>query len=823
MTNQVPSFGITNIPVYVNGQFVYSPAVNRLLQLTANIYDATTSRYYDPVFSANTIPLPTLFQPIFRKFSNGTSFDVYIGGFQELTGNGALGSTLTNTPIFDLDNPNDLANLLPFNFVYGVPIIVGAKKGLPNFEQFAMQSMFQLTRKLQLTRPTTNDYPNKLNQMFSCSVSNQFEVQCWNSYYTNYTRPTILAVADKIQMVLTNDEISPALGPWYTLNTVISNSVTVANWTGTGMTDPTKQIPNPNSFQIPFNANAILLPPAVYQFAPQFFTTNLNAQFENTIVGYPQPHWGLLMTNNVQIVLIDQQSGRAIDYVQLRGPKSSRDLTAEILATANSANPPQMWLTNFVSSGILTNTSLPYGVENQLQDSKVFNAVLWTGQSQPSVQPQIDGFNRFISNTHDTNGPFGETNLAIQAAYTPTATVNQFVTWQANDPLVHYMSQDLFDSENEDHKGPQTSPINPLISTSALNERYQPWGLSKQMANSGNADGGSVNLAFKDPLMWSSDYWDFPTNKYPTVGWLGRVHRGTPWQTVYLKAFNVLNETNTAGTLIGVTTWTNWTGNINAFDSVNAAPGQDVLLFDLFTTAPNDNATHGQLSVNAAVNTNDPAAGLAAWSALLSGVIVLSNNATDFSPPNPFVLSYHVLHPFQTVPTAAFPVNPAGQNGLNSLLGQIVTNINYARATFTNIDGIVGTFEHVGDILHTPKLSDHSPFLNLSTAIQLTNGISDEMYEWMPQQAMSLLRANGAPRYVIYSYGQTLKPAPGGIVTSGGGFFGMVTNYQITAETATRTVVRVDGVTDPVDGTPLKPPLAHPHIVIESFNILPPD
>jgi len=32
-----------------------------------------------------------------------------------------------------------------------------------------------------------------------------------------------------------------------------------------------------------------------------------------------------------------------------------------------------------------------------------------------------------------------------------------------------------------------------------------------------------------------SDDWMFPTNKFPNIGWLGRVHRGTPWQTVYIK------------------------------------------------------------------------------------------------------------------------------------------------------------------------------------------------------------------------------------------------------------------------------------------------
>ena len=70
-----------------------------------------------------------------------------------------------------------------------------------------------------------------------------------------------------------------------------------------------------------------------------------------------------------------------------------------------------------------------------------------------------------------------------------------------------------------------------------------------------------------------------------------------------------------------------WTGPAitygQYFDAANSAPVQDRLLFDLFTTAFNDNATRGTLSVNQ----NH----LAAWSALFSGVMVLSNNASTMS------------------------------------------------------------------------------------------------------------------------------------------------------------------------------------------------
>ena len=98
---------------------------------------------------------------------------------------------------------------------------------------------------------------------------------------------------------------------------------------------------------------------------------------------------------------------------------------------------------------------------------------------------------------------------------------------------------------------------------------------------------------------------------------------------------------------------------------------------------------------------------------------------------------------------------------------------------------------------------------------------------------MSLLRCSDSPRYVIYCYGQALKPAPNGIYTGGDQFFGMVTNYQVVSEIATRAVVRFGSVRTNVvtyvtDGLSYinwfsLPYVTNNNAVIESFNILPPD
>ncbi|MEJ0091427.1 MAG: hypothetical protein WDM80_16990 [Limisphaerales bacterium] len=326
VTNAIPSFGIGNIPVLMNSNFVYTSAIQRILQLAANMYDASTNRYYDT--GPNAIPLPTLFKPLLSRVGNSVDgYSVIITNFIEYNGQDTFfgngtGRDLTNiinTPL-DLKDPIELDNNLnwppaKYPLAYGVPIIVGAKKGLPNFNAFSLQSTFQVTRKLQLSRQSTNtpvsDYT--LEQMFNCSATNQMAIEFWNSYASNYTRRTTIWVADKIQMVITNDITSP-FGPlWYPLNTYLyASTASNGNWPGIGA-GPT--VFNSGSFLIN-NLSAVLLPPATYAIGllPNGYHFNpigtndigyfqSSGSFNGDL--YPQPRWGLLATNNLQIVIID--------------------------------------------------------------------------------------------------------------------------------------------------------------------------------------------------------------------------------------------------------------------------------------------------------------------------------------------------------------------------------------------------------------------------------------------------------------------------------------------------------------------------------------
>ena len=637
-------------------------------------------------------------------------------------------------------------------------------------------------------------------------ITNYYGVECWNSYRSNYfgagtLNPGHVDIVMRLSasVTLTNDD---NMAPYsYTTNFWVVEQTNL--WPGWNGVVGQQQAP-PSSFMIPLNASVLALTNAIYWYnAPPpydklvYISGNATNYLDNGI--RELPHFWLLTTNRLQVAIIDYSAGtslgRIVDYVQLGGLDSTRDLNAEILAN----NPYGFWTTNYFNNNL-------EGVYNQINFSEGFNTTTgvtptgpsgWTSGQIPggptgdaSVPAQQAFFRGFFAkdSSYSYNGTiYYNTQTNMQAPYTPFTYGVQYLTWQANDPLVHYLASDL----TPVYRGSGIQQIvNWPENLGIVNNRYQPWYKGPPAAESG-VDGNPCNMAYKDPLVGSSDGWDFPTNKFPNVGWLGRVHRGTPWQSVYLKSTNILTWANNLGQS-GSNTWVQWTGDANLFDATNMAPVSDWLLFDLFSASFNDNATRGQLSVNVgASDPGDPEAGLAAWSAVFSGIVVPTNTLG----------AYTVIEP-------AGPYNPAAPFTNQPPLVQIVQAINSMRSAFTNLDGTTNTFEHAGDILSVPQLTVQSPFLNLAN----TNTLNDQMYEWLPQQTMSLLRVENAPRYVIYSYGQTLRPAPGSIVTSGGPFFEMVTNYQVVAETATRSVVRVEGANTP-----------HPHIVLESFNILPPD
>jgi hypothetical protein len=858
-TNYLP-FGITNIPVLVSNRFVYSSAVNRLLQLAANMYDATINNFG---VNGNNYNYPSVFRPTFWVTNENGYIDVYINGYVDVSQYSSQFGLTIGSPPLDLPVnvtspllvPNAPVNAFHGN-VYGVPWIIGAKKGFPNFNEFSMESVVQTTRRLQVTRDVTNQPPSathyQTNQLYDFSITNSIGVECWNSYTNGYSNTVQIVVNDNLLMTLTNINGSLVISSNYFIQ-VVTN---VNPWPGSTWTYNALDSSAPSPFIIPLKTNANFMPDSFYSFLHQSFTpvnqsSSTPWETNNNVNLTDLPHFGLVTSNQFQLFMLD--GNHVIDYVQLDGPNSLRDLNAE-LANPDQFDPNGMWQTNLL--GVLNQLNLSKGSlsPNQVPTE---DGGQWVQPPVPGIitTPQEQAYFQGLFQTNNTGTSYNwidgtpgatETNATpgTQAPYTPTRTVVQYISRQANDPLVHYVASDLNYSGNEGgvlstgitNKDRTAVPMLPDLGK--VNDRYQPWGIISQMAEMQNVSTNASDLAFKDPLVRGSDYWDFPANKFPTVGWLGRVHRGTPWQSVYLKASDVLQRIQIFGVTtnyIGVNTWVQWTGdtqltylttNGQYFDAANTAPVQDRLLFDLFTTAFNDNATRGTLSVNQ----NH----LAAWSALFSGVVAISNNSPDVRISSLYQYQNSAVSNTFLIAQPAGPYNPALPLAQQPPMVQLVNGINQTR-TNTNLFPLQ-SFTHAGDILAAPQFTEQSPFLKWNDAVQQQNGISDEMYEWLPQQTMSLLRCSGSPRYVIYCYGQALKPAPNAIYTGGdhgGAYFGMVTNYQIVSEIATRAVVRfgssltnvIVGTTNLVGGTNWfsGPVVTNNNVVIENFNILPPD
>jgi hypothetical protein len=785
---------ITNIPVWPPYTNFYSPAIHRLLQVAANLYDATT---------ANT--WPSVFRPIFRRDDN----NVFIVNYRELPNADLLApgagtmldpntSDFQNIPVLGTPEQGVLAEPM----LVGVPLVIGAKKGLPNFNEFSMQSVIQIQRKLQFTKDKDGVLVST-NQMYYIGVSNMCGVEAWNSYVTNYPGGLKMSVSVDLTTVLSNQVSVVASN-----RTFFARSyppLVAVGWPTPSPLDPATYrylATSQAGFFVPLKTNLLFLANSQYRGANPPSLANQNSPWPIFPTGFPVPNLHLLLTARVNFSLVDANN-RIVDYVNLATLTNSIDLTRELMVNSSSDVMTGVWLTNRPNRSV-SDLDPTMGVINQILiclGNTAVSTTEWNSYSQQAVSGQdkakaIEAFRIWMGLTDPTNQP-NNPSLTMQAPFNPARKLSVVTKWEVNDPLVHYTAGDLGQTNLVKVVSPPNSTNYGILpGLGWMNSRTRPWGGNPNEVTSvaaGNIppreDRHAYNLQIKDPQVVRSDDWEFPTNKFGNLGAIGRVHRGTPWQTIYMKSPDVAEPL-----------WQTWSGNWDARDAAGTRPVSDRFLFEHFTVSLGPNATRGQLSIN---NSE-----LAAWSAVLAGVQDLRSTATDLDLSNPR----------QRPRLDSAPILPAGAGGWNSPLGVVVAAINRTRALFP-----AQTFTNLGNLLAVPELTVISPFLtpnltnNLSD-IQRQRGLTDAAYERIPQQIMSLLRGDDDPRFVIYAFGQSLQPAPGSILTDDP-YLLLCTNYIITAESATRTVVRIVGAPKPGDLSTN----VQPRAVIESFNYLPPD
>ena len=700
------NLNLSHIQVYPLNQ--YTPAVHRLLQVTANIYDCTTNRT-----TLTGYPyLPTIFRPQFTN-DNGT---IYITGYAEDDGANAV----LNKPR-DLQNPDDRAALQPNDNVYSVPLIIGAKKGFPNFNEFSMAIVSQFTRNVQIVK-TASKSPSQWNYyaQYVVGISNVFGVELWNSYTSTYPRDVSIYVMNELTMTFTND-----WGFALVTNVEIGTNILIpANvWPGS----PVNLAPNTKAgLIVPLLTNFVFVPDSVYLASPSSFTTNLNIGFDEATRTDDAPQWGLNVTNRVRVIMQDTRTGRLIDYVQLGALGDSHQITQDLQPLAADTNNvfKDLWDTNRLAT---TPPNLIKGINSQIQIS-LGNQISSTAEwAQYMILPpgynrnfEVDKFRSF----YGLSGLYGgytaaqlaqimaaSTNTSYTVPFIPTAKIFNYRTWQANDPLVHYLTDDLTDLQQLANKPSLVSPgiptTNVLPNMRLINTRFQPWG-----GNPFNPDDIATDLGFKDPLVTRSDDWNFPSGVPLNFNWLGAVHRGTPWQTVYLKSSTVSSNR-----------WQLWTGDARLADAGLTMPTNDWHLASLFISLMNTNPPGALLSVN---QTDwSPAFGV--------GVNVWTNTLDDGA------IGSYPRQPLQFTSLIMSSNSPQA--------GVITSGINNFRSSRPG-----HYFYDIGDLLGTPELSVNTPWLNLSDT-QRRFGIVDAAYEIIPSQLLPLLRTDSIGAIAL-NYGQ---------------------------------------------------------------------
>jgi hypothetical protein len=733
---------LSHLQIYPTNQ--YTPSVQRLLQVTANILD-----------SENTNAYPSVFRPL---FSADASNNVFIIGYQQVTNVSGPSDPLLAAP-YDATSPrifagatNPLADRYgPVNF-YSIPWVIGSKRNLPNFNQMSLLTTATVVRKLELTRTSLN--PSSAiyatNQAYIVWVTNQLGVTFWNSYSNAITsaqfngQQITVVISDGLNMCMTNQwhsfqdwPLHENYSPTNFSTNMVLNTWPGAGWGNIGASLAT-QTPQAESF-VSFSWPLLYQSPLVYNDTSHDFGGGTFEPLSEL------DQLGLIITNYLQAyILIGNQ---VVDYVQLRSPIIIGGINQALVDPDYNTGGTTFyqWSTNAYNS----NPEIPYGVVNQLHVSghpsgaPVVGGV-WSDAATPmgDISPAGEAafFNGFFTRTFFYQGKtYANQELSIQAPFTPSRTVYSAYLLQINDPLVHYTVSDLGGqygvpttwangpyqngvwSHSDD---PLAEPL-PIPPISPIGGRYQPWGHLGQLAYSAGTDANPYNVAYKDPLVWNPDYWNFLTGQAWNLGWIGQVHRGTPWQTIYLKSTNVLaytwNATN-ASPIVGINTWANWTGNLQAddntgqyIDAAKSAPVTDWHLVSVLAAMLNTNDLRTLFSVN----NPDPNA----WTVELDGLTALTNTA---------------LTVFQSIPPQFSPIVISSNSAQASVIAAVI------QSTKAGLPG--QAFHDIGGILAAPQLTVQSPFLDLSPISQQEYGISDQAYEAIPSQLLPLLRADSIGR-----------------------------------------------------------------------------
>jgi hypothetical protein len=635
-----------HIQVYPSNR--YSPEVHRLLQVTANLYDCTTNR------GDNYPWFPTCFRPRFSTNQN----EVFVSGYVE-----EIGINFSDRPWHDVQDSNDRPIGADDN-VYGIPIIIGAKKGFPNFNEFVVQSAVQFSRKLELRKTVPWDRPTETNQMIIIGVSNTVALELWNPWTKTYPRPLTVKIGARITLAFTNEN---GFGLTNTgLHGILTNI-------------PAAQLTN-GAFSVPLLATDIALTNSAFRSLPsEHFDPIIPTTTFERGAGFPTNLWGLATKTRAIVLISDGE--HLIDFVALS------DLATEMNVSAGLVQ-----MSNYDFWNVTPAAGANAGVLNQLHVSLgTLYIGDWRNYQLTPPRDQEQAIQQFLSFFQSGTN----TNLVMEAPFVPSRRIFQSTAWEANDPFLHQTSHQLLGRFYPSTTINIPSLVTPLTITNGSSIGRRNRGYSPSIVNA-DLDPFAYDGRVKDITVYSPDWWTFDVSRPLNLANIGRVHRGTPWQSIYLKSG-----------IIPPDEWLSWYG------SLSGHPTNDWQLVSILASMLDTNAPQTLLSIN---STNRDA-----WAAAFDGLIVTTNDEE---------CSYF-------------------DSTVHSNSPQVSIVLNGLEASRASSPG--GYFDDIGAVLATPELSMSSPWINF--AWWWVDCLPDAALEAIPSQLLSKLRPDPVGRLVPSSNG----------------------------------------------------------------------
>ncbi|MBI1177055.1 DUF1565 domain-containing protein [bacterium] len=544
----------TNIMVWPTND--YRAAVHRVLQVAANMVDATTNL-------GDAYPyFPHVFRPYLRREVTSGRTNIYVAGiqwqdrFQEQNGTPVDPADLVKKSAFwDLSEPA-VIDQIPETpnaneqqpLAIGLPLVIGAKKGFHNFNELAVETSIYLARYIQLRRPTIQSLPNQTNEFYVLGITNSFGVEAWNSYKVAYPRPLKIAVEVDFDMTLSGTNAFGAdtngvqqwppyiaTGGWpISTNFTAELSVESNAWQG-------------QKFQIPlltnhvFLSNSFWFPSRYPHFEPA--TTNVFSVTNDIPNQFPIPDWNLAITNRIRYAVLD--GDHLVDFVNSAGLTWRTNLV-QAMAGADEAGRDsqgsQFW--DLSRRDKSENIAIPsVGMDKQMLVSLGYWTVsdsIWRnyGIIQYSTRDKdlaVDAFRRFATGQPPVNypsriSPIDPTGLIAMAPFVPARKLVLRRAHEVDDPLVHFTSEDLAIPPYSADLLPQPSgwasiPSDQLRTIGRQNIRYVPWARGDSSM--------AIDETYREPLIYLSDDWEFSSGSILNNDWFDHIHRGTPWQTIY--------------------------------------------------------------------------------------------------------------------------------------------------------------------------------------------------------------------------------------------------------------------------------------------------